>query len=824
MKQILKSHMKSLFSRPLLSILLILGMVVSSFSLVLYYAASSKMIQLLANGYGIERSIEGEMKVFHLSDITEIIEGEDFPKVSYVSLVSHEFQNYDLIGIDYIEKGNEIERMDSGGEFITQKHSGKYVAVVSEDIASPSMKVGDIVKVKTNKFEVIGILPSGGYLPETYDIRRISEDNVAFSGVDMTDKVDLSGRPNKVVILPINVFCNTTIESTPHIRIVFEQSVTEVEISKAEEKLAQYIDIMDISDYIEVSRIGKNSNLIGYMVVVIAGIINIVSLYSLYISDNKKAYDTYYMFGASRGKILLIMLTEVLFLTVGTFLLGYVGAMLFLTNTNIVEAYIPITILDMLILISSIYIIELLFALPVILRQLGISQKNRIEHAKSTALRSKMLYHFANELTGKNLVGILSIAVVSFVVSYSLTFSLTYLYEGSRYKRFYDQFEYSINMPALTMDIHSFQYEYENEKLYSVYEDSISFASQLNGVEGVGKTYTVWLADTDGGQYIDNSGLTDFMIVNKDFCRFSPIPLSSGSWEALLNYDPYSEEPIPVIIPWQYRDIYPTNEPFSMRVEDYDNKDISNNQWYEKTFIVVGVTKNDALRFAMNQTPCVAQRQVPEQFFRNQVDAYKVSQLTDATISDVNVIYAPEFLAEDEFIKPFRGVAYYLYTSKDNVKSMLEQWNISYRDFGGIINFDTLIENDINNFNSGGGSMFWMHFSVASILLIFCVGSYTLINGERQKRKRAIYKLCGMTNGTAALMDNIKNAVSMFIPAVIGIVFGLISASAIRSIDNYTIIAVLFSCTAVNAILFLITSVVERIVLNNSNIRVKEIR
>ena len=824
MKQILRSHIKSLCAKPILSVLLIFGMLISSFALTLYYAAGSEMIQLLANGYGVERSIEGEMKVFHLSDITEIIESDGFPEVSYVSLVSHELNSYDLIGIDYIELGNKTENMDSGGEFITQKHSGKYVAVVSEDISKPKINVGDTIKVKTNDFEVIGILPSGGYLPETYDIRRIGKDNVAFSGVDMTDKVDLSDRPDKAVILPINVFCNVAIESDPHVRVVFKQGISAAELADAQEQLAEYIDIMDISDYVEVSRVGKNSNLLGYMTVVIAGTVNILSLYSLYIDSNKKAYDTYYMFGASKVKILCIILVEILLLTIAVFLVGCAGAILFLENTNIVEAYIPITFFDVLLLITIVYIMEVLFALPVILKQLGVQKRIKYRCKESDPLRSKTLYHLANELTGKNLIGILSIAVVSFVVSYSLTFSLTYLYEGNRYKRFYDEFEYSINMPALTMDIHSFQYEYNDEKLYGVYEDAVNYASQLSGVEGVGRTYTAWLADAEGNRYIENSGMTDLMIVNKDFCRFSPIPLASGSWDAVINYDPYSNDPIPVIIPWEYRNIYPLNEPFSLRVEDYDNKDHSNSQWYEKSFVVVGVTQNGALRFAMNQTPCVAHRRVPEQFFRDQLDAYNVSQITAETISEVNVIYAPEFVAGDEIIKPYRGVAYYLYADKDDIESTLIQWNRAYSNFGEIINFDMLIEDDVNNFNSGGGSMFWMHFIIASVMLVFCVGSYTLLNGERQKRKRAIYKLCGMTNNTAALIENIKNAVSILIPAVLGIAIGLISASAIRSVDGSTIAAVLLSCTAVNAILFIIAALVERMVLNNGNIQVKELR
>ena len=799
---LLKTHFKSLFTKSLLNFLLIFGMIIGSFVLVLYYSISSRASQLILDTMGIERSIEGEIDYKEIDSVYEIIGKSDMERVSYISLVSYENSDYDMIGLDYVEKGSDTCFTENGTEMITPKYKGKHVATVSEALRGDN----DFVKINGSKFDILGIMPENEYTAAVYDIRRIGNEDIVFSGVEINKDTALAARPNSAAILPFDVFRNISMSGSSHIKITFCEGTPKSTVKNISKRLADHIDFTDTEDYIKAVRIGRSSNLIGYLAVVLAGLYNVISLYTIYIRNNKKIYDTYYMVGSNFKKTVGIILSEIFIITLFTFGIGCILSVIFLKFTNVVSSYIPLGVKDVIILILLLYICEVIICIPTILSQSGIIKNRKCNDSKST-LKTKAGYHFANEINGRNILELLSLGVLSFVVAYTLTFSISYLTEGYRYKTFYDKFDYDINVPMVSYDYYGYQYRKEE---HDKYEAAIDTAKSLDGVCGTGEIYTAFLADSESENYLENCGLTDLMPVNGDFCRYSAVPLYKGSWDKLVNYDPESDAPIPLIIPWQYKDIIPYNSPFELRAEDYRGE--GDFEFYNKTFIVVGILQRDSMKFMMNYSPAVSDYYHPGSFLGNYLEAYNINdpKYSEAIIYDVNVLIAPKFLIEDEYIHPFRGTkGYYLYSEKDLAGTYLNDWNKEFSRYGEILCIGNVIDKDIGDFNAGGGDMFYVHFVSSAVMLLLCIGSYTIINEENQKRTRQIYKMCGMTNRTAIIIDNIKNAISMYLPGLLGLFFGIVSAIRIRNITNKTVTYSVISTLVLLTVVFALSLLVE---------------
>ena len=143
--------------------------------------------------------------------------------------------------------------------------------------------VGDSVRVAGRAFEVVGLMPAdAGYAPYAYDMRRLPQGSEHVAGTELEElDAQLRQRPLRALIIPMDVFAELGLEPD-YCHISFMEDISGIR-EQVEASLSEQVGISkftDMTQFMEVSRINQISRALLYAAAVLAGLINIVSLYA----------------------------------------------------------------------------------------------------------------------------------------------------------------------------------------------------------------------------------------------------------------------------------------------------------------------------------------------------------------------------------------------------------------------------------------------------------------------------------------------------------------------------------------------------------------
>lgn len=186
MVRIILKDIKSMLGRPLVFILLFIGLAVGSFAVVVYYVSSSTQLKVHQSVYGVDTVVEAPAFVGTSDEIQALIalaDSGELPEISYLSAVSFENEEYDIVGIYWDEQ--ELEASYEG-RFIDASMMGQAKAVAPRDIFDDrDAQVGDTMRILGRPFEIVGLTHANGYAPDLYDVRRLRAGAEDLAGVEL---------------------------------------------------------------------------------------------------------------------------------------------------------------------------------------------------------------------------------------------------------------------------------------------------------------------------------------------------------------------------------------------------------------------------------------------------------------------------------------------------------------------------------------------------------------------------------------------------------------------------------------------------------------
>ena len=163
MVRIILKDIKSMLGRPLVFILLFIGLAVGSFAVVVYYVSSSTQLKVHQSVYGVDTVVEAPAFVGTSDEIQALIalaDSGELPEISYLSAVSFENEEYDIVGIYWDEQ--ELEASYEG-RFIDASMMGQAKAVAPRDIFDDrDAQVGDTMRILGRPFEIVGLTHANG--------------------------------------------------------------------------------------------------------------------------------------------------------------------------------------------------------------------------------------------------------------------------------------------------------------------------------------------------------------------------------------------------------------------------------------------------------------------------------------------------------------------------------------------------------------------------------------------------------------------------------------------------------------------------------------
>lgn len=810
MFKIIFTDIKSMLKRPLLFLVMFFGIIAGAFSLIVYYISASNSQYLNENWASQDKTIEFyncSISAPHIYKLMELLSDGSLPEIYYASVASYNSDDYDLIGV-YNPNKTELK----SGEMISNEYLGTNTATVSSDIKEEDISLGDKIRINGINYKVIGILSPGTYNPLTYDIRRITDGQSYVSGVD-TQQTDtsLKNRPQKAIIVPLDVIPNFELSianyDKGYFHITFTESLTQTEREEIEQKIFEAIYGLptDMSQYSLVLDNNTAGELISYSAAVIAGLVNIITLFAYFLKENKKQYGIYKMLGASPVKIFIICLSELSLYTLFAFSIGAIGAVNFIERSGLFPNHTPITVWSLLLIYLLLLLVQVLASLKTII-ELAYGKSFCFSSRKKYGDKpfpQKFLTLLSYRYSGKNIIHIASVSLLAMIISFVLTFGFSYVYDSGHYTR-YVKNNYDCAVSAFSPSFYLDSEFYRNRtKCIDNIEDALN---SLDNTYGIGKITNsggcfAWTQEEASSLEYEFDKIVFLRSVNNSFAEYSPIPLSQGSWEAFSEYDSQNEDTaIPCIIPKDMEDRFPLNTEFTLKIEQYDdNGQIST---IPRVFRVVGIADADALRpnygYADEGNPNITTYQL----------SYTVtSEVREGGLATVQEFFIPE-ITIDGNVPDFQSgtiPTYFIYS--DNYNN-IKEWQSSLVKYGTVFSFEELCENYETEYKNGGGSTYFMHAVIAGTLLLLGIGGYSLMFFASMKKNYGVYYMCGMPWRKAIRLTLSGNGLDILLPGIIGSLLGIISVREIRQFSLDTIyLSALTGFLTIFAV-FLITSII----------------
>ena len=838
MMRILWKDIQSMLRRPLVFILLFIGLVVGGFSLLVYYVSSSRELKLNRAAYGVETVVEARSAMNDPSEIEKLLatlQENDFPEVYYVSAMYYGNAEYDIVGL-YWEEENLLANGE--GRFIDRTMMGTRSVVVPADFKrDQETRIGEIIDIAGQPFEIVGLSSANtGYSPIVYDMRRLPEGTEDIAGVklDRPWRDELKDRPEKGIIIPLDTFASIGL-SPDYYRITFADEITPaqrnlIEVTLMEKRI--FGEVTDMTQFMEIHRINHLSKVLIYFAAIAAGIINIVSLFVFFLRENRKQYITYKILGATNGRIVATIIAELSIYILVSFMIGCAGAIPFIQYSGLVGQHMPFGLGDILLLFFALLCVGVLISFKeiynlatrsIVQLHAGLQKSNKKLHRSKQDRgdeysRFKTLYMLAFRYGKTNLVRTISIVFLSLVTAFSLSYAMTYVFESGRYDRYMkkvfpnDIYEFMYDMDFY-MELDQTLYDYnkisylDNAEL----ERLISTMEGLHGTKGIGRM-TSFISFYPGVELSYGDPIYRGAQVNRAFAANAPVPLKKGSWEPLAQYDKQDETSvIPVIIPPYLEDKFEIGTDYTMTVRFItgiaphpDNKESYEivEDKHARKFRIVGVLAEDALNLRDGDLINDLSLIIDDHFDVIRDDSYRDDVLPTSW-------YIPEIMHNGKHdTLNWTRPTYYLFPESDSTKYRAE-WDYAIRDYGVWESFSDCIEIYVDNFQQSGGNIYFMHAAVASALLILGVGGYSIMLFAANRRMYGIYYVCGMPWSKAAGLTVAGNALDMLLPAAVGAVAGVYVSQGIRVFDETTIaLSILTGLGAVAAVYALTSAII----------------
>ncbi len=218
---------------------------------------------------------------------------------------------------------------------------GQYAAVVQTSIPEWSaVGLGDSVRISGRNLEVVGLLAENDYSPYVYDMRRLAlgSEHVAGTQLEGVD-AELRHRPDRAVIIPMDIFAELGLTPS-YYHISFTGDITQMrgEIENILMEEVALTQFTDMTQFMEVTRINQLSKALVYAAAVLAGLVNILSLYAFFLRENRKQFVTYQMLGATSARIAALILAELFIYTFAAFCISCAGALPFIKYSGVCTA------------------------------------------------------------------------------------------------------------------------------------------------------------------------------------------------------------------------------------------------------------------------------------------------------------------------------------------------------------------------------------------------------------------------------------------------------------------------------------------------------
>ncbi len=831
MFRIIWKDVRNMLRRPLVFLLLFVGLVVGGFSLLVYYVSSSQELKASRMAAGVDNVVEAPAKtgIFETIWLLDLLQEGTLPEIQYASAISYEYEDYDVVGF-YCNTEEQVRAADEG-KFLDASMMGLNKAVASADIfGDREAELGERIKIKGQPYEIVGLVSAyGGYMPELYDARRLKmgTEDVAGVELDRTWQAELKDRPDRVVIIPLDTFDQRGLTSS-YYHITFKEELTAAQRRELETRMVGSVGVSgctDMTQFIQINRINHLSKVLVYFAAIAAGIINIVSLFAFFLKENRRQYVAYRVMGATGGQIAAIVITELALYTLAAFSIGCAGAVPFIEYSGFVGVHMPYGFFDFLFLYLALLGVEVLICLGQIriltgqtmtrLRG-GAEERDRPERktGEDRVGGMKFAYLLTFRYNRKNIVRTVSIAFLTLVTAFSLAYAMTYVFVSGRYTRY--------GAKAFPDDV--LELMYHNNEFYFQQTDWVQQSGKsylsapglreleermqaLEGVKGLGRATTFHTFFYGERMYFANE-------VNRAFAENAPVLLKKGSWEALAQYDAADESAVvPVIVPPYLEKEFPLGTRFSMEYrfvvgqEESDDGTgtytiLSDNHMRE--FEVAGVI--DEASFSITTSDQMWDEVL---FVTDHLEDLYDDTLVEKEGKWPTPLYMPEVLHNGEHdARNMWLPSYYLFPEREG-KANMDAWNEAVTEYGKWESFDDCIAEYVENFQAAGGNIYFMHAAVASALLILGVGGYSIMLFAANRRMYGIYYVCGMPWSKAAGLTVAGNALDMLLPAAVGAVAGVYAARGIRVFDNATIaLSVLTGVGAVLALYALTSAII----------------
>ncbi len=802
MLHIVLKDIKNMLRRPAMFIILLLGIIIASASMVMYYTMGSKKINIINNSLGQRNTVEVKgygMSEFEIDGILELIEEGSLPDVQYIYAVDYDSENYDLLGF----KSYHGEYSVKVGNFIEDGDTGQCL-VTADWFDDRTVEVGEEILIRGKKYKVKGINDYFNAL--TYDIRRLQLGTEFVAGSDTVIERDeeVKDRPSTVAIVPLEDFSkNMFLSSIYH--IVFSEPITMDQRTEIEQLFSDQLSLTeftDISAFMETNNIVQWSESAIYLAAVLAGIVNIISLFAYFLRENKRQYAIYKLLGASNGKISSIMLIELLIYTTVGFIIGTMGALPLISTLSVFEISSLPTIGALIILFIILYISAAFICflqIKHILNKKEVKQRRSNDERKTAKkadiqIGNRFLYLLSFQYKNRNALNFISLICLSIAVAFSFTYAMTYVFESGKFDSYYKA-NYDYDFGIISMSD-----EYASKLVKKLYMQEISYIEQdeqtielinkLKGLEGVNNVAQISINDTiiyDKGHYKDFEGdyYSNVTQYSYDYIDSIDMPMAEGSWENMKGYDPTDETAvIPCVVKKQKAEKYPLGCEFTAIVDfDTGMKEsgldeeglpigVSASEPVERKFKVVGVVDEKAYVFSSSCQVYGCDRKLQD------VTILMINFYNSESIS--TDIISPIIYHNGKKMFSINSTDLFVYGDKRMSDEMKDVINEAAAPTAEVFFFSTAIENYNKLFSEGGGDIYVFHSIISGLLLILGVGGFSLIQFSMNRRTFGVYYTCGMSWSNSIKQILTVNAFNTLLPAILGAYLGIVMASRFR--------------------------------------------
>ncbi len=807
---------KSMLKRPLVFMILFLGLLASAASIIVYYTYGTYLYARKDSAMIFRNCIEFEQYTYDKEGdliydyiVNELANDPSLPDILYASAWENgDLGAYDKIGL--IQYKNFFKSPDSEVHFIPEEQD-KLIFLMTEG-AYADAAIGESKFINGRDMTIIGIADSMSYIPEYFDTRRAPKGLEYLAGKSslLNDRKQMRSLEEMVseecIIMPFKV----AVESgEPYIfRIVFNQPLTDAQREGVISGLNKFIypKVINTTDLGEIYSFVMFSEFLIYAAALLAGIINMIALFAFFIRENRHQYQVYKLVGASNGRITALLLSELGIYTLIPYLIAACGATPLMSKIEFFENChmpTPAGSAMLFLIMLGIACIVCMGQIRSILRIKKAQRSKPYEKKRAPLVISKQLKLLGYNYSRKNAVNIVSIICLALTVAFTFTYAMTYVYEAGRYERYYQKhYKYEAYIPNLIVneDVQKAYLKVRVNEISDLMEDEAyrTFYETFTGLDGIiatGKRYPDYLSANLDKE--DDTNISyGIYTYDKGYLENIFFGLKHGSQQELIDYDPTNEvAPIPCLITEAMAKEYPIGSiiPFDMRfhtgniVNYYDPEEPWNTEIQmitddiSRELKVVGIVDDDSfiasdnsLTYDANMDP--THPQITDIFQQWQRPIYS----QDTEVSYIHHrIFAPAFYHKGRL--PFDHTEEIIIFSEEYDPQQLAEWKEKLAPLCQVISLNFSVQNYENAYDDAGGDIYILHTMISAVLLIFGIGGFSIIQFSMNRRMYGIFYTCGMTWGKAILHTLLTNAINTLIPAIVGSLFGIFIARSLRT-------------------------------------------